>query len=91
MSDNVKRTDLLTKDQVKAVAEGVRRRLGEDLLDKVGQYGIDLDDLVAFGPVAAQVQQAREAAGLSLEDLARELHVAQYLKGRQHVPDLVAW
>ena len=78
MSDNVKRTDLLTQDQVKAVAEGVRRILGDELLDKAGQYGIDLHDSIAFGPVAAQVQQAREAEGLSLKHLARELHVAQY-------------
>ena len=78
MSDNVKRTDLLTKDQIKGVAEGVRRLLGDELLDKAGQYGIDLHDSIAFGSVAAQVQQAREAEGLSLKDLARELHVAQY-------------
>ena len=78
MTDPPKRRDILTRSQVESVAAGVRRLLGDELGAKISAYGLDVEAMVAFGIVAAHVQQAREAEGLTIRDLARELRLAQY-------------
>ncbi len=52
VSGNVKRAEVLTKEQAKTVAEKVRHLLGDELLDRAGQYGIDFHGSIAFGPIA---------------------------------------
>lgn len=78
MAEPPKRRDVLTRRQVESVAAEIRRVLGDDLVARTADYGVDVEAMVAFGPVAAHVQQAREAEGLALKDLARELRVPQY-------------
>ncbi len=78
MKDKRTGTGVPPTNRIESAAAEVRRMLGDEILEKAGSFGVALDETLAFAPMGAQLEQARESEGLTLKELARELAVAQH-------------
>src|SRR5712692_9662419 len=68
----------LSDDLVADMAEAVAASLGPTVMGLAKSYGLSLEDVVRFQAVTRRCFEARENAGLSLRDAAKQLGVPHY-------------
>jgi hypothetical protein len=68
----------LNDDLVADVTEIVAASLGPSVMGLAESYGVSLEDVVRFQAVTRRCVEARERAGLSLKDTAKQLGAPQY-------------
>jgi hypothetical protein len=71
-------TSILNDDELAILANGIRQLVGESVTLAVEAYGLDVEAILRFMPVAERCRSARARKGLSLKDAARALRVPQY-------------
>ena len=71
-------TSILNNDELAILANGIHQVLGESVTLAVEAYGLDVEAIVRFMPVAEKCRIARARKDLSLKDAARALRVPQY-------------
>ena len=71
-------TSLLNNDELAIVANGIHQVLGESFTLAVEAYGLDVEAILRFMPVAERCRTARARQDLSLKDAARALRMPQY-------------
>jgi hypothetical protein len=71
-------TSILNDDEVAILANGIRQLVGESVTLAVEAYGLDVEAILRFMPIAERCRIARGRKGLSLKDTARALRVPQY-------------
>jgi hypothetical protein len=71
-------TSIMNDDELAIVARGIRQLVGENVTLAVEAYGLDLEAILRFMPVAEKCRIARARKDLSLKDAARALRVPQY-------------
>ena len=69
---------ILPDKLVPAVSQAIAAYLGQPVVELVRDHGIRIEDTVRFFAVASRCAGAREAAGLSIRDVAEQLHAPQY-------------
>ena len=68
---------ILCEDEFRLVTRRLRKVIGPILGELSSAYGLDIEDSVRFGAVAARVRAAREARGLDLKAAAKALGIAR--------------
>ena len=71
-------TSILNNDELAILANGIHQVLGEGVTLAVEAYGLDVEAILRFMPVAESCRIARVRKDLSLKDAARALGVPQY-------------
>ena len=71
-------TSILNNDELAILANGIHQALGESVTLAVEAYGLDVEAILRFMPVAERCRIARARKDLSLKDAARSLRVPQY-------------
>jgi hypothetical protein len=71
-------TSILNDDELAILANGIHQLVGESVTLAVEAYGLDLEAILRFMPVAESCRTARARKDLSLKDAARALRVPQY-------------
>lgn len=71
------KTTILTDEEVAIVANGIRQALGEGVTLMAEAYGIDVEAMLRFMPLAEKCRIARDRKGASLKDAARALKTLQ--------------
>lgn len=71
-------TSILNDDELAIVTHGVSQVVGDGVTLAAAAYGIDLEAILRFMPVAERCRIARARMDLSLKDAARALRVPQY-------------
>ena len=71
-------TSILNDDELAIVANGIHQVVGESVTLAVEAYGLDVEAILRFMPVAEKCRIARDQKDLSLKDAARALRVPQY-------------
>lgn len=71
-------TSILNNDELAILANGIHQVLGKSVTLAVEAYGLDVEAIVRFMPVAEKCRIARARKDLSLKDAARALRVPQY-------------
>lgn len=71
-------TSILNNDELAILTNGIHQVLGESVTRAVEAYGLDVEALLRFMPVAERCRIARARKDLSLKDAARALRVPQY-------------
>jgi hypothetical protein len=71
-------TSILNNDELAILANGIHQVLGESVTLAVEAYGLDVEAILRFMPVAEKCRIARTRKDLSLKDAARALRVPQY-------------
>jgi hypothetical protein len=71
-------TSILNNDELAILANGIHQVLGESVTLAVEAYGLDVEAILRFMPVAEKCRIARARKDLSLKDAARALRVPQY-------------
>ena len=74
----LRKTSILNKREVKQLAEGLRKLLGQSVMRAADAHGLDVESMLRFWSVAEKCREAREERGLSLKDSASSLKVPQY-------------
>jgi len=69
---------ILSEDKIKTLAACLLDTLPQPLLDQLRLYGIDAEEHVWFMAVAPSLTERREAKGVDIKTLARQLKVPQY-------------
>jgi transcriptional regulator with XRE-family HTH domain len=69
---------ILDEAMVLKLSRGLADLLGPPAIELAQQLGVHLDDVVRFAAVKSRCVAAREKAGLTLQDVAKQLHVPQY-------------
>jgi hypothetical protein len=70
-------TSILNDDELAILANGIHQLVGESVTLAIEAYGLDLEAILRFMPVAG-CRIARARKDLSLKDAARALRVRQY-------------
>lgn len=68
----------MNDDELAILANGIRQLVGENVSLAVEAYGLDVEVMLRFMPVAERCRIARVRKHLSLKDAARVLRVPQY-------------
>ncbi|HEX7772706.1 MAG TPA: helix-turn-helix domain-containing protein [Pyrinomonadaceae bacterium] len=68
----------MNDDELAIVANLIHQGLGEGISLAIEAYGIDVEAMLRFMPLAEKCRTARARKGLSLKDAARALKVPQY-------------
>ena len=71
-------TSILNNDELAILANGIHQVLGESVTVAVEAYGLDVEAILRFMPVAERCRIARARKDLSLKNAARALRVPQY-------------
>jgi Helix-turn-helix domain len=71
-------TSILNDDEITLLAHGIHQLLGEGVTLAAEAYGLDVEAMLRFMPVAEGCRIARARKDLSLKDAARALRVPQY-------------
>jgi hypothetical protein len=71
-------TSILNNDELAILANGIHQVLGESVTLAVEAYGLDVEAILRFMPVAERCRIARARKDLSLKDAAGALRVPQY-------------
>ena len=71
-------TSILNNDELAILANGIHQVLGESVTLVVEAYGLDVEAILRFMPVAERCRIARARKDLSLKDAARALRVPRY-------------
>lgn len=71
-------TSILNDDELVFLADGVRQVVGENVTLAAEAYGVDLEAILRFMPVAEKCRIARSRKEMSVKDAARALRVPQY-------------
>ena len=71
-------TSILNDDEVAILASGIHQLVGERVTLAAEAYGLDVEAMLCFMPVAERCRVARSRKDLSLKDAARALRVPQY-------------
>jgi hypothetical protein len=69
---------LLTKEEVRFLAEKLKQVMGAPFSEMLQRYGISPQDHFRFQPLAVRLESARIERGLSLKAAASVLNTAQY-------------
>ena len=72
------RKKILTEREVREMTRALRNAMGELFVSATKQYGLSVADGIRFMAVSTHLVEAREAKGLTLKMLAKELGVPQY-------------
>jgi hypothetical protein len=72
------KTTILNNEELAIVAGGIRQAVGEGIALMAEAYGIDVEAMLRFMPVAEKCRIAREQKGASLKDAARALKTPQF-------------
>ena len=72
------RRTILSEGEVRLMTRRVRKVIGPILGELSSGYGIDIEDSVRFGAVAARLREAREGRGMDLKAAAKAMRVPQY-------------
>jgi hypothetical protein len=71
-------TSILNNDELAILTNGIHEVVGESVTLAVEAYGLDVEAILRFMPVAERCRIARARKDLSLKDAARALRVPQY-------------
>lgn len=71
-------TSIFNDDELVFLADGVRQVVGENVTLAAAAYGVDLEAILRFMPVAEKCRIARARKEVSVKDAARALRVPQY-------------
>ncbi len=69
---------ILSDDEARLLAKHLKEVMGQEFVDLVEQYEIDVNASLRFMSVASRVQEARQKKKLALKDAATALKVPQY-------------
>lgn len=71
-------TSIFSDEELAVLVQGIRQAVGENVTLAADAYGIDLEAILRFMPVAEKCRIARLRKDMSLKDAARALRVPQY-------------
>lgn len=71
-------TSIFNDDEIAILAKGIHQGLGDGFTLAAEAYGLDVEAILRFMPVAEKCRIARARKDLSLKDAARALRVPQY-------------
>ncbi len=69
---------ILSENEVRVLTREVGKVIGPILGELSNRYGVELEDTVRFGAVAARLRDARESRGMNLKAAAKALRIPQY-------------
>jgi hypothetical protein len=71
-------TSILNDDELAILTNGIHQLVGGNVTLAIEAYGLDVEAILRFMPVAESCRIARVRKDLSLKDAARALRVPQY-------------
>lgn len=72
------RRKILTEREVRQMTHALKKAMGEPFVSARALYGVPVADGIRFMAVSTHLVEAREAKGLTLKTLAKELGAPQY-------------
>jgi hypothetical protein len=69
---------ILSNDDVRELTDGLRDAMGHSMTELFLRYGIDPEQHFRFMAVARRIVERREAKGLDIKTVARQMKVPQY-------------
>lgn len=72
------RNEILSHAQVKETVRLIRAQMGPEWLAFAEKLSFDFGDSVRLGSLRARIAAARESRGLTIKQVATELHLSQY-------------
>ena len=74
----MKKSTILTDEQVKKLASHAHLIFGQDMLDQMDGLGVRFEEVIRLSSLGARCKETREERGLSIKQVAAQLKVAQY-------------
>ncbi|OGH60588.1 MAG: hypothetical protein A3G34_10670 [Candidatus Lindowbacteria bacterium RIFCSPLOWO2_12_FULL_62_27] len=74
----VKRTTILSDQEVAAVVKLMCQNLGDHFVSAAAEFGVSMQDGVRYGSLSAKCQEAREKRRMSIKQISAELKIPQY-------------